>query len=90
MKDAVISIRQKDVLPKVAKNWREPGFAIEDPFNVTYDLGRGLAAEIQNFINGCSAKALRYMYLFVSYMPYSRISQIKKVFNLENGIQRHF
>ena len=31
-----------------------------------------------------------YMYLFVSYMPYSRISQIKKVFNLANAIQRHF
>ena len=31
-----------------------------------------------------------YMYLFVSYMPYSRVSQIKKVFNLANAIQRHF
>ena len=59
VKDTVISIRQKGVLPKMAKNWHGPGFAIEDPFNVTYDLGRGLAAEMQNFINGCFAKALR-------------------------------
>ena len=33
---------------------------------------------------------LTAMYLFVSYMPYSRISQIKKLFNLANAIQRHF
>ena len=29
----------------------------------------------------------RYMYLIVSYLPYSRISQIKKVFNPANAIQ---
>ena len=34
---------------------------------------------------------LKYvMYLFVLYMPYSQISQDKKVFNLENKIQRYF
>ena len=38
VKETVISIIQKDVLPKVAKNWHSLGFAIEDPFNVTYDL----------------------------------------------------
>ena len=31
-----------------------------------------------------------YVSICISYMPYSRISQIKKVFNLANAIQRHF
>ena len=38
----------------------------------------------------CTTGTLKNVYLFVSYMPYSRISQIKKVFNLANAIQRHF
>ena len=32
----------------------------------------------------------KYMYLFVSYMSCSCISQDKKVFNLANKIERHF
>ena len=30
----------------------------------------------------CTTGTLKKLYLFVSYMPYSRISQDKKVFNL--------
>ena len=32
----------------------------------------------------------QYMYLFASYLPYSRISKIKKVFNPANAIQKYF
>ena len=34
----------------------------------------------------CTTGPLKKLYLFVSYMPYSRISQDKKVFNLANKI----
>ena len=34
----------------------------------------------------CTTGTLKNVYLFISYMPYSRISQDKQVFNLANKI----
>ena len=38
----------------------------------------------------CTTGTLKNVYLFISYMPYSRISQDKQVFNLANKMERHF
>ena len=49
-KDFVISIRQKELLTRFEKLWNGKCLAIEDPFDLSHNLGGGLSRKMDNYI----------------------------------------
>ncbi|KAG8436896.1 hypothetical protein GDO86_007838 [Hymenochirus boettgeri] len=49
-KELVISIRQKKLLTTFEKQWTSKCIAIEDPFDLSHNLGAGVSRKMTNFI----------------------------------------
>lgn len=49
-KEFVVSIRQKALLTRFEKLWNGNSIAVEDPFDVSHNLGSGLTRKMNNFI----------------------------------------
>ncbi|CAL1538006.1 unnamed protein product [Lymnaea stagnalis] len=49
-KELVVCIRQKEPLTRFEKLWNGTSIAIEDPFDLTHNLGSGLTRKMNNFI----------------------------------------
>ncbi|RUS92208.1 hypothetical protein EGW08_000061 [Elysia chlorotica] len=49
-KDLVVSIRQRAPLTRFEKLWNGTCVAVEDPFDLTHNLGSGLTRKMNNFI----------------------------------------
>jgi len=56
-KNLVVSMRQKESLSKLEKGWTSPCFAIEDPFELSHNLGVGLGLRMSIYIKSSFVKS---------------------------------
>ena len=56
----VVCIRQSKILSKFEKMWNSPCFAIEDPFELSHNLGSGISRKMSLFIKTAFAKSLHH------------------------------
>ena len=65
----MVAVKQKDPLMKFEKLWNSQVLAIEDPFELSHNLGSGLSRRMWLYIQRCFARARAHFGLPSSRLP---------------------